>query len=131
MKKEIIIPVVLVLVGGGVAIGLWTRKSGAAASYRTAKVERGDLVVTVSATGTIQPVTQVQVGTQVTGTVLKLLADFNSRVIAGKVVAQIDPALFQARVEQDKANLLQASAEVERVKANLLKAEKDLARSKE
>jgi HlyD family secretion protein len=67
----------------------------------------------------------------VTGTIQKLFADFNSRVKADQLVALIDPAPFQARVDQDQANLLRAQADVERVKANLVQAEKELTRSKE
>jgi HlyD family secretion protein len=130
MKKLILIAVVLLAAGGGGA-WYWVRGSNGATSFRLAKVERGDLLVTVTATGTVQPVTQVQVGTQVSGTIQKLFADFNSKVKEGEQVAQIDPAPFQARVDQDQANYLRAQADVERVKANLVQAEKDLARSKE
>jgi HlyD family secretion protein len=130
MKKLILIAVVLLAAVGGGA-WYWVRGSNGATSFRLAKVERGDLLVTVTATGTVQPVTQVQVGTQVSGTIQKLFADFNSKVKEGEQVAQIDPAPFQARVDQDQANYLRAQADVERVKANLVQAEKDLARSKE
>jgi HlyD family secretion protein len=130
MKKLILIAVVLLAAGGGGA-WVWLRGANGATSFRLAKVERGDLLVTVTATGTVQPVTQVQVGTQVSGTIQKLFADFNSKVKEGEQVAQIDPAPFQARVDQDQANYLRAQADVERVKANLVQAEKDLARSKE
>jgi HlyD family secretion protein len=130
MKKLLIVGIVLAAVAGG---GAWygLRNANGATSFRLAKVERGDLLVTVTATGTVQPVTQVQVGTQVTGTIQKLFADFNSRVKADQLVALIDPAPFQARVDQDQANLLRAQADVERVKANLVQAEKELTRSKE
>jgi HlyD family secretion protein len=130
MKVFIFILLGLAAVGGGIWY-FFFRPTNAAPSYRFAKIEKGDLWVTVTATGTVQPVTQVQVGTQVTGTIQKLNADFNSRVTAGQVIAQIDPAPFQARVEQDKANLAKAEADVERVKAQLNQAEKELARSRE
>jgi HlyD family secretion protein len=130
MKRVLIIAVVLLAVAGG-GIWYWARGANGAPAFRLAKVERGDLLVTVTATGTVQPVTQVQVGTQVSGTIQKLFVDFNSRVKAEQLVAQIDPAPFQARVDQDQANLLRAQADVERVKANLVQAEKELARSKE
>ncbi|MBM3985201.1 MAG: efflux RND transporter periplasmic adaptor subunit, partial [Planctomycetes bacterium] len=89
---------------------------------------RDDLLVEVTATGALQPVTQVQVGTQVTGVVQALHADFNSRVRQGEVVAQIDPAQFQARVASDRANLVRARAEVTRVEALLRQAERDVQR---
>jgi HlyD family secretion protein len=120
---------------GGVAaagLGAWyasrSLDSSSATAYRTSEVERGDLVVAVTATGTVQPVTQVQVGTQVTGTVQALFADFNSRVTQGQIVAQIDPATFKARVESDRANLIRSQAESLRVAALLKQAERDVGR---
>ena len=110
---------------------LWSLQGAKISSdYRTAAVERGTLLVTSTATGTVQPITQVQVGTQVSGTLKQLNADFNSRVKAGQVLAQIDPALFQSRLDQDKANLARAAADVERVRAGLVQAEKDLERTR-
>src|SRR5262245_34652141 len=99
--------------------------------FRLARVERGDLLVVVHATGTVEPVTQVQVGTQVTGSIQRLFADFNSRVAAGEVLAQIDPAPFRALVDQNRANLIRAQADVGRVRASLVQAEKELTRSRE
>jgi len=99
--------------------------------FRTANVEKGDLVQTVNATGTVQPIKTVQVGTQVTGPVKKLYVDYNDHVQAGQVVAQIDPAAYQAKVAQDRANLQSALAAVEQVRAKLTQAEKELQRSRE
>lgn len=99
--------------------------------YRVKPVAKGAIVQTVNATGIIQPIKLVQVGTQVNGPVKKLYADFNSRVKAGEVVAQIDPALYEARVAHDKASLIRSKAELERVKANLDLAEKELVRARE
>lgn len=129
MKKFLVILILLAFLGGGAWWLFWPASTSV--SYRTAKLERGDLWVLVTATGTVQPVTQVQVGTQVGGTIRTLEADFNSRVTAGMVLAQIDPAPFQARVEQDRANLRKAEADVERVQASLVQAEKELERSRE
>ncbi len=126
-----ILAVLAVLGGGGAAAWYFTRGSNGAVQYKTARIERGDIVVTVTATGTVQPVKQVQVGTQVSGVVEKLLADFNSRVKAGQVVAQIDATPFQARADQDRANLARSAADVGRVKAGLVQAEKELGRSRE
>ncbi len=116
-----------------IAGGAWFcfRKGSEAAQYRFAAVEKGDLVVTVTATGTVQPVNTVQVGTQVSGTIKELFADFNSKVEKNKVIAQIDPAPFEARVAQDRASVAKSVADVERVKASLEQAEKELARSQE
>ncbi len=130
MKKMLLVVPVVLLVGG-TAWWFGLRGDGQAARYRTAKVERGDISVTVNSTGTVQPFLLVQVGTQVTGTIQKLMVDFNSRVKADEVVAQIDPAPFQTRLEQDRANLARAEADVGRVKANLVQAEKELARARE
>jgi HlyD family secretion protein len=81
-----------------------------AAQYLTAKVERGNLRNTVTATGTLQAVTTVQVGSQASGTISALHADFNSRVKKGQVIAQLDPSTTQAQVQQARANLEQARA---------------------
>ena len=85
--------------------------------YATAAVDRGDVVEVVGATGTVQAVTTVQVGSQVSGTIQNLYADFNSTVKKGQVLARLDPSLFQARVEQARANLISARANLERSKA--------------
>lgn len=78
--------------------------------YMTARVERGNLRNTVTATGTLQAVTTVQVGSQVSGTISALYVDFNSAVHKGQIVAQLDPAVFKAQVDQASANLQQAIA---------------------
>ena len=88
---------------------LWSSRAKVE-GFMTAKVERGDIRNTVSATGTLQAVTTVQVGSQVSGTIQALYADFNSKVKKGQVIAQLDPAIFQAQVKQARANLKQARA---------------------
>lgn len=130
MKKLILVVVLLAAAGGG-AWYYFVHSAPAPVKYRFGKIERGDLRVVVTATGTVQPFLLVQVGTQVTGTIQKLMVDFNSKVKAQEVVAQIDPAPFQAKVDQDKANLTKAQSDVLRVKAQLVQAEKELARSRE
>ncbi|MBX3350400.1 MAG: biotin/lipoyl-binding protein, partial [Nitrospira sp.] len=87
--------------------------------YRTAPVERGQVISVVSATGTINPVVSVQVGTQVSGMIKSLHADFNSRVKVGDIVAVIDPEPFKARREQAASNLDMARASVARARAEL------------
>src|SRR5712691_271093 len=87
--------------------------------YRTSKVERGDITAYVSATGTLNPVIMVQVGTQVSGTIEKLFADFNSTVVPGQQLAQLDQASFRAKVVQVEANLDNARAEVKNAVANV------------
>jgi HlyD family secretion protein len=84
--------------------------SGDAPSYRTEPITRGDIQQTVTATGTVNAVTTVLVGTQVSGTIKTLYVDFNSRVTKGQLIAQIDPEMFEAQVAQAKANLEKADA---------------------
>ena len=87
--------------------------------YKTAKIERGTVTQTVTATGTINPVITVQVGSQVSGLIKALYADFNSVVKAGQVVAQVDPAPFQTAVTQMEANLQNALGNLARSRADL------------
>ena len=89
--------------------------------YFTAKVDHGDIRDVVEATGTINAVTTVQVGSQVSGTISHLFADFNSRVKKDQVIAQIDPSLFQGTLLQAKADLANAQANLIASKANLEK----------
>jgi HlyD family secretion protein len=89
-----------------------------AANYQTTAVSRGPITQAVTATGTLNPVVNVQVGSQVSGNIAKLFADFNSQVKAGQVVAQIDPALFQATVTQAEGDLASAQAALELTKVN-------------
>jgi HlyD family secretion protein len=96
---------------------LWGNQNGT--RYRTAKVERGDITAYVSATGTLNPVIMVQVGTQVSGTIEKLLVDFNSSVVPGQQLAQLDQATFRAKVMQAEANLDNARADVKNALANV------------
>ncbi len=104
------------------AIAVFQLKGNDNPQYFTAKVDRGDISQVVEATGTINAVTTVQVGSQVSGTVSRLYADFNSRVRRGQVIAQIDPSLFQGSLLQAKADLANARASVATAKANLQKA---------
>jgi HlyD family secretion protein len=92
--------------------------NGGAASYQTATITRGPITQAVTATGTLNPVVNVQVGSQVSGNIAKLFVDFNSQVKAGQVVAQIDPALFQAAVTQAEGDLANAQATLELAKVN-------------
>src|SRR5256886_10994910 len=95
---------------------------GTQVQHFTAKIERGDIHDVVEATGTINAVITVQVGSQVSGTIAKLNVDFNSRVHKGDIVALIDPALFQGALLQASADLDNAKANVAAAKANLEKA---------
>lgn len=100
----------VVMLGGG----LWWKNRGGEKSprYRTAAVERGSIEAVVSATGTVNPVEQVEVGSQVSGTVWRIFADYNSRVRAGQVLLQIEPSSFRARVVQAQAAVAKAEVAV-------------------
>jgi HlyD family secretion protein len=87
--------------------------------YMTAPVRRGDITAVVQATGTINPLTTVPVGSSVSGTVQYIFADFNTRVRAGQVLAQLDPALYEAQVIQARGNLANAEANVKNLQASL------------
>ena len=110
----------LVLVVGLLIIAFVIRqcRSGNAANYQTATITRGPITQAVTATGTLNPVVNVQVGSQVSGNIAKLFADFNSEVKAGQVVAQIDPVLFQATVTQTEGDLANAQAALELARVN-------------
>src|ERR1700736_3868579 len=98
--------------------------SSGASAYQTAAVTRGPITQLVTATGTLNPVTNVQVGSQVSGNIQKLFADFNSEVKAGQTVAQIDPMLFQAAVTQAEGDLASAQAALELAKVNAARIQK-------
>jgi HlyD family secretion protein len=115
------------------AIGLLTAfkyESKSTPQYFTEKVQKGDIQNVVQATGTINAVTTVQVGSQVSGTIQTLSADFNSHVKKNQVIAQIDPSLFQGALLQAKADLADAQANLIAAKANLDKAQATAAQAK-
>jgi HlyD family secretion protein len=146
VKKKITFWIVLVLLiaAAFLSYAYFFRGKEAAVKYRTAKVERGSLSTYVTANGTVNAVITVLVGSQVSGTIQKLYADYNTQVKTGQLIAQIDPALFQAQVSQAKASLENARAayltaqadiatarsNVEAGKANVLKAKVSVVDSK-
>jgi HlyD family secretion protein len=87
--------------------------------YRTEKVDRGNITMTVTATGTLSAVTTVQVGSQVSGVISRIYADFNSRVKKGQLLAELDPTPFQAQVEQRRADVTKAQVEAANAKITL------------
>jgi len=103
-------------------------RNNGTATYQTATVTRGSITQAVTATGTLNPVVNVQVGSQVSGNISKLFVDFNSQVKSGQVVAQIDPALFQAAVTQADGDLASAQAALELAKINAKRTEDLFAR---
>ncbi|MBI2902991.1 MAG: HlyD family secretion protein [Candidatus Methylomirabilis oxyfera] len=98
--------------------------------YRTARIERGDIEATISATGNPNAVVTVQVGSQVSGNIKELHADFNTRVKKGQLVARIDPEIFEAKLSQARANLDNARAAVLNARAMLQKTEADIANAR-
>jgi HlyD family secretion protein len=118
MKRAFLILFVLAVVGGGAGT-YYLRRGGGEVQINALPVSRGEIIDTVGSTGTLQAVTTVQVGSQVSGNISWLGADFNSIVKEGQVIARLDPSLFQAQMDQSKANLLKAQADVARAKADV------------
>lgn len=129
MKKVVIISVILALIAGGSWYFFAHRT--AKITYRTARIERGTIIAAVAATGNLSAVTTVQVGTQVSGTIQKLYVDYNSRVKKGQTIAEIDPSLFNASVEQATGNALSAEANRQKAKVALADAERSLKRNQQ
>jgi HlyD family secretion protein len=100
-------------------------------AYLTAAVTRGDVVDVIEATGSLEAVETVEVGTQVSGTIKSLHADFNSRVKAGQVVARLEPSLFEAQVEQARASMIRLEADLERAQVTADDADAKLRRATE
>lgn len=128
MKKYLVAAVVLAIIAAAGVYFLKSRKPEI--TYKTVKVDRGTVVSTVAATGNLSAVTTVQVGTQVSGTIQKLYVDYNSRVKKGQTIAEIDPSLFSASVEQTQGNALAAEANLQKAKVTLADAERTWQRNK-
>ena len=128
MKKILIgVSIVIVL---GIVVFIAFRKKENGLNFRTEKISKGDIVETVTASGNVNAVTTVLVGTQVSGTIKTIYADFNSPVKNGQLIAQIDPATFEAQVEQARANLLYAKANLEKADASFIDAKRTMERNK-
>lgn len=120
-RSTVIIGVAAIAIAG---VTVWVvRRNQNAVQYRTATAEKSDINVTVSATGNPNPVVTVQVGSQVSGIIIALNADFNTKVTKGQLVARIDPAPFQARVDQAHAYVDTAKAAVVNAEAGVQKAQ--------
>jgi HlyD family secretion protein len=122
---------IIVLVAAGAGVWRWRASAGKPGpQLETAQIERGRIVAKVTATGTLSAIVTVQVGSQVSGRIQALFADFNSAVKKGQLIARIDPQLFQASVEQARANFVAAQANLAKSKAQALDARRQYARSK-
>ena len=120
---------VLALTGGG--YWWYTQKQASSdVQYRTSKIERGNLQASVSASGAVNPVTQVSVGTQVSGQIKELYVDFNSEVKAGQLIALIDPETFEYRVRSAQADLDSTRAQVLTAQANVASSNAQVSRAK-
>jgi HlyD family secretion protein len=129
MKKLIVTIVVLVAVAAG-AGAYYRSRRGPEPQVTTAAVTRGDVVDVVAATGTLEAVETVDVGTQVSGIVQELYADFNKIVKKGQIIAKLDPSLIQTQIEQQEANVTRAQADLERLRVTLADANQKLERAK-
>jgi HlyD family secretion protein len=130
MKKLILTIIVLACLGGVVAAYYMTR-SAPEPTVTTLQLTRGDIIDSVGATGTLEAVETVDVGTQVSGTVQDLYADFNDIVRKGQVIARLDPSLLQTNIEQQRANVTRAEADLERLRVNLADAKRKLEQAKQ
>jgi HlyD family secretion protein len=137
MKRVVSVVVVTVLVAGAVWGYFYAQSRGSVPKFRTVRVERGPLTAAVSATGNLNAVITVQVGSQVSGQIKDLLVDFNSVVKKNQVIARIDPDIFVAKVNQAKADVdsakatvLNQEAQVERARADVENARAAYAESK-
>jgi HlyD family secretion protein len=120
MKRAIIVLVLIAVVGAG-AGAYYISHTGQQIAVQTAPISRGDIIDAVASTGTLQPVISVTVGSQVSGNIAWLGADFNSIVKKNQVIAKLDPTLFESQVAQAKAQLSQSKASLEQAKAQLIK----------
>jgi HlyD family secretion protein len=118
--------IILIVIGLIIVAGGWYFRSSRemGPQYQTAPVTRGDLEQVVTATGTLNPVVEVTVGSQVSGLITRLLADFNSGVKSNEVIAEIDPSTYEAQLNQSEANLANAKANLELQQANLERSKK-------
>ena len=131
MRKHLGLIGVTVAAAAGIAAYTQVARSDSTPAPTTARVTRGSIAETVDATGTIQPVMTVQVGTQVSGTIKSLAADFNTKVRRGQVIAVLEPSLFQTEVEQAKATVTKLQADAERAAVDVRDTQAKLRRAQE
>ena len=130
MKKTLLIILVL---GSILSAGAYSylQQPDIEPDIRKVTLSRGDIVDSVGATGTLQAVTTVQVGSQVSGKIQALSADFNSIVRQGDIIAKLDPSLFETQIEQNRANLIRAEADAERLIVSVEDAKKQVTRAED
>jgi HlyD family secretion protein len=119
-KRIVIISIILIVIGGAVlGVAVFSRSRNGGIKYKTETASKGDIEALVVATGTLNPVTIVEVGSQLSGKIEKLYVDFNSTVREGEIIAKIDQSSFLTSVEQNKANYHSAIASLEKAKVTL------------
>jgi HlyD family secretion protein len=118
MSKKLLIGIAALVVAGAAIMWLLPKKASAEGRYATSNLERGSITQSVAANGTLNPVVLVSVGSQVSGIVKKLYADFNGKVKAGQVLLELDPTLNRAQLQQSEANMASAQASLELAQAN-------------
>jgi HlyD family secretion protein len=132
MRKRIIITLLLLLVVAGSGFGYWRWNNGPKEPpYVTVPAQRGNITQVVSSTGTLQAVVTVQVGSQVSGTIEKLFANFNTKVKSGQVVAQLNQDKYKAAVDQARANQIAAQSNLAKAKVTVEDTRRTLARARE
>jgi HlyD family secretion protein len=129
MKKFILTLIVLAVIGGGAA-AYYMRKGGPEPTVSTMAITRGDVAETVQATGTLQAVRTVNVGTQVSGVVEALNVDFNDIVKKGQVIARLDQSIIKTQIEQREASVTRAQADLERLRVSLADAKRKFDQAK-
>jgi HlyD family secretion protein len=131
-KRRLYILIAVVVAAAGVGIWRWQAgNSKPKLQFETTKVEKGKIVAKVTASGTLSAIVTVQVGSQVSGRIAALYADWNSPVKKGQLIAKIDPALFQASVDQARANLAAAQGNLVKAKVQAVDARRQFVRQKE
>lgn len=130
MKKIILILIVLGAVGGGAA-AVYMRNGTPEPVVTTMALSRGDIAETVQATATLEALETVDVGTQVSGVVMELGADYNSIVRKGQIIARLDPSIIQTQIEQARANVTRSETDLERLKIGLADAERKWEQAKQ
>jgi HlyD family secretion protein len=130
MKKVLLIVVILLLIAGSFAGWYFSGSTGSRGFFITEKASIGDIRTTISATGSLAALTTVEVGSQISGNILKLYADFNDKVSEGQLLAQLDSSTYEAQVQQAKANLENAIAAEKSIEAQLKNLEASMLNAK-
>lgn len=129
--RNVVRPTTVLLACFAVLVSCQPKPEKPPATFTTANVQRGSLSATVSATGTLNPLVTVQVGSQVSGRIERIAVDFNSPVKKGEVIAQIEPSLFETEVAQAQANLQSAEAALEKARVGVRETQRQLQRAQD